>query len=117
LSGEFIVRLPKKLVWETNLAYRYTSNLAPGLPKTNIYWNAALTFLMFKEDKGQLKLAVYDILNSNNNALRFVSGNLITDSKSMVLQRYFMVTYSYNIRSLAGQKTKVGGNQGGMFRF
>jgi hypothetical protein len=115
-SGEFIVRVPKKLVWETNLAYRYISNLAPGLPKTNVYWNAAITFLMFKEDKGQLKLAVYDILNSNNNALRFVSGNLITDSKSMVLQRYFMLTYSYNIRSLAGQKTKVGG-QNGMFRF
>ncbi|MES2331511.1 MAG: TonB-dependent receptor [Bacteroidota bacterium] len=117
-SGEFIVRLPKKFVWETNLAYRYTSNLAPGLPKTNVYWNAALTLLMFKEDKGQLKLAVYDILNSNNNALRFISGNLITDTKSTVLQRYFMLTYSYNIRSLAGQKTKVGGNQqNGMFRF
>jgi hypothetical protein len=118
LSGEFIVRLPKKFVWETNLTYRYISNLAPGLPKTNIYWNAALTFLMFKEDKGQLKLAVYDILNSNNNAYRFVNGNLIVDNNNLVLQRYFMLTYSYNIRSLAGQKAKVGGNQqGGMFRF
>ena len=118
VSGEFIVRLPKNFVWETNLTYRYISNLAPSLPKTNIYWNAALTFLMFKEDKGQLKLAVYDILNSNNNSSRLVNGNLITDSKSMVLQRYFMLTYSYNIRSLAGQKTKVGGNQqNGLFRF
>ncbi|MDB5210659.1 MAG: hypothetical protein JWQ30_1486, partial [Sediminibacterium sp.] len=118
LQGEFIVRVPKKFVWETNVAYRYNSNLAPGLPKTNIYWNAALTFLMFKEDKGQLKLAVNDILNSNSNAFRFVNGNLISDSRSNVLQRYFMLTYSYNIRSLAGQKAKVGGNQqGGMFRF
>ena len=118
LSGEFIVRRPKKFVWETNLAYRYINNLAPGLPKTYIYWNAALTFLMFKEDKGQVKLAVYDILNSNSNSSRLVSGNLITDSRSMVLQRYFMLTYSYNIRSLAGQKNKVGGNQqNGFFRF
>ena len=118
VSGEFIVRVPKKFVWETNLTYRYISNLAPGLPNTNIYWNAALTFLMFKEDKGQLKFAVYDILNSNNNSSRIVSGNLISDSRSLVLQRYFMLTYSYNIRSLGGQKTKVGGNQqNGLFRF
>ena len=118
LSGEFIVRLPKRFVWETNLTYRYFSNLAPGIPKTNVYWNAALTFLMFKEDKGQLKLAVYDILNSNNNSSRLVNGNLIVDSQSLVLQQYFMLTYSYNIRSLAGQKTKVGGSQPfGMFRF
>jgi hypothetical protein len=73
---------------------------------------------MFKEDKGQLKIAVYDILNSNNNAARLVNGNLITDSRSLVLQQYFMLTYSYNIRSLAGQKTKVGGNQqNGLLRF
>ena len=117
-SGEFIVRLPKKLVWETNIAYRYISNLAAGLPNSNFYWNAALTVLMFKEDKGQLKLAVYDILNSNNNSSRLVNGNLITDSRSLVLQQYYMLTYSYNIRSLGGQKTKVGGNQqNGIFRF
>lgn len=111
LQGELIVRLPRKFVWETNMAYSYISNLAPGLPKSNVYWNAALTLLMFKEDKGQLKLAVYDILNRNNNVNRFVSGNVITDTRTNVLQRYFMLTYSYNIRSMAGQKNKVGGKQ------
>ena len=118
IGSEFIVRLPKKFVWETNVAYSYISNLAPGLPKSNVYWNAALTFLMFKEDKGQIKLAVYDILNRNNNVNRWINGNVITDSRTNVLQRYFMLTYTYNIRALAGQKTKVGGRQtGGMFFF
>jgi len=117
LQGEFIVRLPKKFVWETNIAYNYISNLAPGLPKSNVYWNAALTFLMFKEDKGQVKLAVYDILNRNSNVNRYINGNVISDSRTNVLQRYFMVTYSYNIRSLGTQKTKVGGKQNNMFFF
>ncbi|MEO8171825.1 MAG: outer membrane beta-barrel protein [Sediminibacterium sp.] len=116
LQAEFIVRLPKKFVWETNVNYRYTSNLAAGLPKANVYWNAALTFLMFNQDKGQLKVAVYDILNSNNNVNRYINTNVITDSRSNVLQRYFMLTYSYNIRSLTGQKAKVGGRQN-MFLF
>ncbi len=116
-QGEFIVRLPKHFVWETNLAYNYISSLAPGLPKTNLYWNAALTLLMFKEDKGQLKLAVYDILNRNNSVNRYISGNAIIDSRTNVLQRYFMLTYSYNIRSMAGQKNKVGGKQQNIFFF
>ncbi len=111
IQSEFIVRQPRKLVLETSLAYNYISNLAPGLPKSNLYWNAALTLLMFKEDKGQLKLAVYDILNRNNNVNRYINGNAIYDSRTNVLQRYFMLTYSYNIRSMAGQKSKVGGKQ------
>ncbi len=117
LQGEFIVRLPKKMVWETNVAYNYISTLAPGLPKSNVYWNAALTFLMLKEDKGQVKLAVYDILNKNNNVTRYITGNVIYDSRTNVLQRYFMLTYSYNIRSLGTQKAKVGGKQNNMFFF
>lgn len=117
LQAEIIVRAPKKLVWETNVAYKYTNNLAPGLPKTNIYWNAAVTLLMFKQDKGQLKFAVYDILNSNNNVYRSINGNAITDGSSLVLQRYMMLTYSYNIRSLAGQSSKVGGKPSTMFFF
>lgn len=117
LQGEFIVRLPKKFVWESNIAYSYISNLAPGLPKTNVYWNAALTLLMFKEDKGQLKLAVYDILNRNTNVNRYINGNMISDSRTNVLQRYFMLTYSYNIRAMGTQKAKVGGKQQPMFFF
>jgi len=34
LESELIVRLPKKLVWETNVAYRYTSQVAPAYQKT-----------------------------------------------------------------------------------
>jgi hypothetical protein len=52
LSGNFIVRLPKTLFGKPILVTVTLVTPAPGLPKTFIYWNAALTFLMFKEDKG-----------------------------------------------------------------
>ncbi|SJZ35983.1 outer membrane beta-barrel protein [Sediminibacterium ginsengisoli] len=111
LQGEFIVRMPKKIVWETNMYYRHLNQVAPGLPKASVYWNAAVTLLMFKQDKGQLRLAVYDILNSNTSVVRFINTNAITDNRTNVLQRYFMLTYTYNIRSFGGQTTKVGGNK------
>ena len=115
-TGEFIVRLPKKMVWETNMFYRVLNEVAPGIPKASVYWNAAVTILMFKEDKGQLRLAVYDILNSNSSVVRVFSDNAIIDRNVNVLQRYFMLTYTYNIRTFGNQKTKVGGRQS-LFNF
>lgn len=107
-EGELIIRWPKKIVWETNAAYRYTTQVAPGLPKNNLLWNAAVTLLMFKGDVGLLKLSVFDLLNRNNGLFRFASGNQITDQQTNVLQRYGMLTFTYNIRNMGAPK-KVGG--------
>ena len=105
---ELIVRWPKKLVWETNVAYRNTNQVAPGLPKTNVLWNAALTLLMMKGDAGLLKLSVFDILNRNNGLYRSTSQNMIIDNQTNVLQRYGALSFTYNIRNLGAPK-KVGG--------
>ena len=116
VTGELILRIPKKIVWETNLFYRVLNEVAPGLPTASIYWNAAVTLLMFNQDKGQLRFAVYDILNSNTTVNRYFSGNSIIDTRYNVLQRYFMLTYTYNIRTFGNQKAKVGGRQS-LFNF
>lgn len=108
LENELIVRLPAKLVWETNVAYRYNSEVAPGLPKENLLWNAAVTLLMLKGDVGMLKLSVFDILNRNNGFYRFTSQNQITDQRTNVLQRYGALSFTYNIRNMGAPK-KVGG--------
>lgn len=110
LSGELVVRWPKKLVWETNYNYRRNSEVAIGMPKSSFLWNAGLTVLMMKEDRAQLKLSVYDILKSNNSFYRTVSQNFITDRHVNILQRYFMLSFTYNIRT-GGSQRKVGGTE------
>jgi hypothetical protein len=107
-EGELIIRWPKKLVWETNVAYRSTSQVAPGLPKDNVLWNAAVTLLMFKGDVGMLKLSVFDLLNRNNGLFRYATQNQIVDQQTNVLQRYAMLSFTYNIRNMGAPK-KVGG--------
>lgn len=107
-EGELIIRWPKKLVWETNVAYRYTNDVAPGLPKDNILWNAAVTFLMFPGDVGMLKLSVYDLLNRNQGFYRYAYLNQVVDNQSNILQRYGLLTFTYNIRNM-GVSKKVGG--------
>ncbi len=108
MEGELIIRWPKKLVWETNLAYRNTNQVSPGLPKTNILWNAAVTLLMLKGDAGLLKLSVFDILDRNNGLYRYTSLNQVVDNQTNVLQRFGSLSFTYNIRNLGAPK-KVGG--------
>ena len=108
VDAELIIRFPKKLVWETNVAYRQTNQVAPGLPKTNILWNAAVTLLMFKGDVGLLKLSVYDILDRNNGLFRYTFQNQIIDNQTNVLKRFAHLSFTYNIRNMGAPK-KVGG--------
>jgi hypothetical protein len=115
VENELIIRWPKKIVWETNVGYRFNSEVAPGLPKDNLLWNAAVTLLMFKGDVGFLKLSVFDLLNRNNGFFRFANGNQITDQQTNVLQRYGALTFTYNIRNMLAPK-KVGGKEQ-LFRF
>ena len=60
-----------------------------------------------KEDKGQLKLSVFDLLNQNINVYRYTSESSISDSQTTTLRRYFMLSFIYNIRNFSGGK--VGG--------
>jgi hypothetical protein len=109
-ESELIVRWPGKLVWETNVNHRRNPEVAAGMPKTNTLWNAGLTYSFLKEDKGQVRFSVYDILNRNTDFYRSATENYIFDHRSNILQRYFMLTFNYNIRTM-GAKKKIGGRE------
>lgn len=116
LMSDFVVRAPKKIIWESSVSYRFNSQVAPGLPKENIYWYAAVSMLMLKDDKGQLKLACYDILNRNNGYYRYLNTNAIIDNRTNVLQRYISLSFIYNVRPTGKPKEKVGGRMS-LFNF
>ncbi|HYH14476.1 MAG TPA: hypothetical protein VD794_04625, partial [Flavisolibacter sp.] len=77
-------------------------------------WNAAMTVVFLKDDKGQLKFSAFDLLNENISVFRSTTENQIIDRQINILQQYFMATFTYNIRSFKGGK--VGGSER-FFRF
>jgi hypothetical protein len=113
-STEVIVRMPKHIVWESTLDYFYNPQVAPGIQKSSFRWNAAVNVLFLKQDKGQLKLSVYDLLNQNISVMRSVRENFIQDTESIILRRYFLLTFTYNIRNFGA---KVGGRNNGFMLF
>ena len=53
---------------------------------------------ILKHNRGELSLNVYDLFKQNNNIRRNVTELYIEDTESNVLQRYFMLTFHYNLR-------------------
>ena len=52
-----------------------------------------------KDQKLEVKLIAFDILNQNNSISRDVTETYIEDRQTNVLTRYFMLTVTYNIRN------------------
>ncbi|HEX7845081.1 MAG TPA: outer membrane beta-barrel protein [Chitinophagaceae bacterium] len=109
-SNEFVLRMPKHLIWETQVNYSYNGSIPAGMPKNMLRWNAALNITMLKGEVGVLKFAVNDILNRNNNIWVNANRNVVTTSESNILGRYFLATFTYNVRA-AGTKARVGGRE------
>ena len=53
---------------------------------------------IFKKKDGEIKLGVYDILNQNKSLTRSTGDNYIQDTRTNVLKRYLMLSFTYNIR-------------------
>ena len=96
LNTRFMVRWPKKIIWEGNYEYKYNPMIAPGFRKSNNLLNFAVSLQMLKKDKGQLKLSVYDLLDQNIPSYRYASENSIFDHENKILRRYFLLTYVWN---------------------
>ena len=103
---ELIVRLPKKMVWETTYRIQHSTQTVAGFNNDVKIWNAALTLLFMKNDRAQLKFAVNDILNANTRRYINIIDNSVRDMRINNLGRHGLVTLTYNIQNFGG---KVGG--------
>jgi len=110
---ELIVRLPKKMVWETMYRIQHSTQSVAGFNNDVKIWNAALTLLFMKNDRAQLKFAVNDILNTNTRRYINITENSVRDLQFNNIGRHGLVTLTYNIQNFGG---KVGGRET-MFRF
>lgn len=104
LSVSAFWNAPKWLIVENNLQYSYNSQIAPGFSKNVTMWSAALNCLLFKKQQGILRLAIYDILKQNAGVYRSISQTYIEDRQTQVLQRYFLLSFIYNLRKFQGAK-------------
>ncbi|HWL00080.1 MAG TPA: outer membrane beta-barrel protein [Parapedobacter sp.] len=86
------------LVYRLDLNHRLNSGLSEGYDNSTFLVNMALGKKLLKNEQAEVSVNVYDLFDQNNNIHRDITETYIEDSESNVLQRYFMVSLTYNIR-------------------
>lgn len=115
-TSRITVRAPKHFIWENNFEYTYNNSLPSGR-KNLLRWTAALNYTFLKDERGVLKLMAYDILNQNKNSSNVsATKNQLQVTRGLMMPRYMMLTFTYNIRKIGAKKQKIGGG-GGLFNF
>ena len=110
-------------VFSNDFSYSYSSGRTAGYNTSVPLWNAYISKLMFKQ-RGELKIALYDIMNKNVSVTRTTTNNSVTDLQSNVLKQYYSLTFSYNLRKFATKQPSTpsmfrgmrGGDGGGRGR-
>ena len=70
-------------------------------------WSASISKYFLKDQKGEFKISVFDLLNRNLGISRTQNENYIENQEILSLGRYFMFSFTYALRGGAGKSTKV----------
>lgn len=95
LRNTILWKLPLDFSIQSKINFTYYSGYGDDFKKSEILWNASIEKKLLKKKKGSLKLQFFDILNDRNNIQRYVSGNYISDSRSNTVNKYVMLSFSY----------------------
>jgi uncharacterized membrane protein YgcG len=94
----------KGLFFNNDLTNEYYHGLT-GADNTNYWlWNIAIGQKFLKKQMGELKLSVFDLLKQNRSISRNVTASYIQDVNNQVLQQYFMLTFTYKLKTFGKGK-------------
>jgi len=110
LRQDYSVGMTNYLLWNISIRNELNYIIYTGRAdefNSNIpLWNVSLAKGILKNRRGEFKFSVQDILNKNTGVTRSTNQGYITDEKYNVLQRYFLLSFTYSLN-------KSGLNNGG----
>lgn len=96
----------QNLVYRLDLNHQFNTGLSEGYDNSIFLVNMAVGKKFLRNERAEVSLNVYDLFGQNNNIRRDITETYIQDSQSNVLQRYFMLSLTYNIRYFAKGTTQ-----------
>jgi hypothetical protein len=100
------INLLSKKGWfiQNDISYQTNTGLSAGFNQKFGIWNAAIGRKFLKKNAGELKLSVFDLLKQNQSISRTIDARYIEDAQSVVLQQYFMLTFTYSLKNFGKAK-------------
>ena len=99
LSGNILAKLPKKFILESDANYTINNKRSNGYNINYLVWNASLSKTFLKNESFILGFYAYDMLNQNISVDRDISSNVITDIKTNIISRYFLLKATFKFNS------------------
>ncbi|UZR99312.1 TonB-dependent receptor [Chondrinema litorale] len=88
----------KNFVFSADINHYLYTGLSDGFNQSFTLVNLGFGKKFMQNDRAELKLTVYDLLKENSSISRTITESYIEDTITEVLQRYFMLTFTYRIK-------------------
>jgi hypothetical protein len=94
----------KGLVLQSDFSNMYYSGLTTNFNQSISLWNTAVGYKFLENKQAELRFTIYDLLNKNNSVARTNTDSYIQDSQTNVLNRYYLLTFTYNFKKYFPKK-------------
>ena len=86
------------IIYRLDLNHQINSGLSEGFDNNFSLINMSLGKKIFKNQQGEVSIMIYDLLGQNANVRRNITETYIEDIQTNVLEQYFMLSFTYNLR-------------------
>jgi hypothetical protein len=107
----------KGWLFNTDISNQLYSGLSDGFNQSYWLWNMAVAKKIMKGQKGEIRLAVFDLLNQNQSISRNVTETYFEDVTTKVVTQYVMLTFTYNLKNFGKAPARPNFNQNQMGDF
>ncbi|WP_266366750.1 outer membrane beta-barrel protein [Tellurirhabdus rosea] len=102
LSGRINWIFGPGFVFQSDISDQQYKSFEGNFNQRYTLWNAAVGKKFLKDQRGDLRLSVFDLLGQNRAISQNLTDTYFQTTQSLVLQRYFMLTFTYTIRQFKG---------------
>jgi len=98
------LRSKKGVLFETTYNHQFYAGFSDELAQQFSLLGVGIGKKVFKNQLGEIKLYVFDALNQNNSNTQTTYNTYVEQVNSLVLRRYYMLNFTYNIRAFKSDK-------------
>jgi len=104
VNENYSVSLNARVVWgvflSANFNYDRYTNDQFGFRQDVPILNASVYKVFLKNNRGELRISVYDIFNRNLGVNLFANSNVVSETRTTTLRRYGLLSFTYNIKGI-----------------